>query len=165
MSITHLNTRRKKILQSVVEMYVETAAPVSSQAVTERLRSRLSAATVRNLMHELDELGLIWQPHTSAGRIPSAKGYRLYVDSLLGSGEFPIEDIDAGVLTYQKSDSIEDVILRGMHLCSEATSQASLAFFPSLKIGERLVERLEERLTGMFALPSTGSYISTRWIR
>jgi len=148
MRIEEKKNREEKVLELLIKHHTRSAEPVGSRAIGDKMG--LSSATIRNIMFDLEEEGLIWQPHTSAGRIPSAKGYRLYVDSLLGSGEFPIEDIDAGVLTYQKSDSIEDVILRGMHLCSEATSQASLAFFPSLKIGERLVERLEERLTGMF---------------
>lgn len=83
MFVTPLNTRRKKVLQAIVEVHIETVSAVSSQAIAQRLRSSLSPATIRNVMAELDQLGLIWQPHTSAGRIPTDKGYRYYIDSLL----------------------------------------------------------------------------------
>lgn len=83
MVVTPLNTRRKEILQAIVEAHIDSAEPVSSQAINRRLRGRLSPATIRNVMMELDTLGLIWQPHTSAGRIPTDLGYRFYIDSLM----------------------------------------------------------------------------------
>ncbi len=83
MSVTSLDTRRSKVLQAVVEVYIETALPVSSQQITKALRWQFSPATIRNIMAELDELGFIWQPHTSAGRIPTDYAYRYYIDSLL----------------------------------------------------------------------------------
>ena len=78
-----LSGRKKEILRAVVEQYVETAEPVGSKAVAARLDSSISAATVRNEMAELETLGLLEQPHTSAGRVPSALGYRVYVNELM----------------------------------------------------------------------------------
>ena len=78
-----LSERKKEILRVVVELYVETAEPVGSKAVAAELGSSVSSATIRNEMAELETLGLLEQPHTSAGRIPSSQGYRVYVNELM----------------------------------------------------------------------------------
>ena len=78
-----LTERKKQILKVVVESYVETAEPIGSKAIAERLPGKISSATVRNELADLTELGYLEQPHTSAGRIPSPKGYRLYVNELM----------------------------------------------------------------------------------
>ena len=75
-----LTERKKKILRAVVESYVQTAEPVGSKAILELADLNVSSATIRNELADLTELGYLEQPHTSAGRIPSAAGYRLYVD-------------------------------------------------------------------------------------
>ena len=77
-----LSERKKKILRAVIECYVQNAEPVGSKAVAQWAGLDVSSATIRNEMAELSELGYLEQPHTSAGRIPSAKGYRLYVNEL-----------------------------------------------------------------------------------
>ena len=78
-----LSERKKEILRAVIEQYVETAEPVGSKAVAADLGSALSAATIRNEMAELEALGLLEQPHTSAGRVPSSRGYRIFVNELM----------------------------------------------------------------------------------
>src|SRR5574344_871450 len=78
-----LSERKKKILRGVVESYVQTAEPVGSKAILELAELKVSSATIRNELADLTELGYLEQPHTSAGRIPSAKGYRLYVNELM----------------------------------------------------------------------------------
>lgn len=78
-----LNDRSRKILEAIIEDYIEAAEPVGSRAVTRRHHLELSPATVRNVMADLEEMGFLISPHTSAGRIPTEKGYRFYVDSLL----------------------------------------------------------------------------------
>ena len=78
-----LEQRRKKILCAIVDSYIETAMPVGSRAISQRFRMSVSPATIRNVMADLEEMGLITHPHTSAGRIPTDKGYRFYVDCLL----------------------------------------------------------------------------------
>ncbi|MDP2911005.1 MAG: hypothetical protein Q8N76_01545, partial [Candidatus Omnitrophota bacterium] len=75
--------RQKSILNAIVESYVNSAMPVGSRAISQRFRNSVSPATIRNVMADLEEMGLIMQPHTSAGRVPTDKGYRFYVDSLL----------------------------------------------------------------------------------
>ena len=76
------SSRRDKILELIIDSYVTTAVPIASRAISRRLRSTLSPATIRNVMSDLEEMELITHPHTSAGRIPTEKGYRYYVDSL-----------------------------------------------------------------------------------
>ena len=78
-----LDERKFKILKAVIKNYLETGEPVGSRTISKYTDLNLSSATIRNEMSDLEELGYIIQPYTSAGRIPSDKGYRLYVDSLL----------------------------------------------------------------------------------
>ena len=78
-----LTERKKQILKIVVDSYIATAEPVGSKAIVELMPEKVSSATVRNELADLTELGYLEQPHTSAGRIPSAKGYRLYVNELM----------------------------------------------------------------------------------
>ena len=78
-----LNDRKKEILQAIIEEYIQTAEPVSSNAIVQKYNLDYSSATVRNEMADLEKLGFLDKPHTSAGRVPSAKGYRFYVDELL----------------------------------------------------------------------------------
>jgi len=87
-----LSERKKLILKAVVEDYVQSAEPVSSKALLERADLRVSSATIRNEMSELTELGLLEQPHTSAGRIPTSLGYRIYVNELMGENKVSQEE-------------------------------------------------------------------------
>jgi len=87
-----ISERKKEILRTVVEQYVQTAEPVGSKAVAAELGSSISSATIRNEMAELESLGLLEQPHTSAGRIPSSHGYRVYVDELMRRQKISVND-------------------------------------------------------------------------
>lgn len=144
--------RQRRVLEVIIKYYTTTAEPVGSHLVSKDLG--LSSATIRNIMLELEELGLIRQPHISAGRIPTDKGYRRYVDSLMGGRSFLelgkgyIEDI----ISYIRSTSIEDVILKGLELCSRLTSQTCVALFPTLKIRKHLLRRAkdEDILTSLY---------------
>ena len=78
-----LDERRRKILKEIVDEYIETAEPVSSAVIVDKYEQDISSATVRNDMAELEKSGYLEKTHTSSGRVPSAKGYRLYVDELL----------------------------------------------------------------------------------
>jgi len=84
--ITELNDRSREILRHVVEAYVETGEPVGSRTLSRRLGMLLSPATIRNVMADLEEFGLLYAPHTSAGRLPTEKGLRLFVDGILQIG-------------------------------------------------------------------------------
>lgn len=82
-----LDDRKMKILQTIIKTYLETGDPVGSRTISKYTDLNLSSATIRNEMADLEDLGYIMQPHTSAGRIPSDKGYRLYVDMLMEEKE------------------------------------------------------------------------------
>ena len=78
-----LDERKEKILKAIIQTYLETGEPVGSRTISKYSGLKLSSATIRNEMSDLEELGYIIQPHTSAGRIPSDKGYRFYVDQII----------------------------------------------------------------------------------
>ena len=88
-----LNDRKKQVLQAVIEEYISTAEPVSSGTIVEKYDLGFSSATIRNDMAELENMGYLEKPHTSAGRIPSVKGYRFYVDELLNDENISLEEI------------------------------------------------------------------------
>src|SRR3989338_4658363 len=85
MPASELSDRERQILEAVIESYVETAEPAGSRTLSRRLGLGVSPATIRNTMSDLEEKGFLFHPHTSAGRVPTNKAYRAYVDALLGS--------------------------------------------------------------------------------
>ena len=88
-----LDDRKLKILQTIIRTYLETGEPVGSRTISKDTDLNLSSATIRNEMSDLEEMGYIIQPHTSAGRVPSDKGYRLYVDELMKEKEQEVAEI------------------------------------------------------------------------
>ncbi|TRZ51405.1 MAG: hypothetical protein D4S01_04795 [Dehalococcoidia bacterium] len=129
MSLTSLDTRRKEILHAIVEGYIQTASPISSQAIAQRLRWRVSAATVRNVMAELDELGFLWQPHTSAGRIPTDKAYRYYIDSLLEIEQLTEEECRLLESQYpQEKEDFEELLSDILRILSNFSRYTALGF-------------------------------------
>src|SRR5580704_10916802 len=89
---TDLNKRAREILRLIVDAYVETGEPVGSRAISRKLGMSLSPATIRNVMADLEEVGLLHAPHTSAGRLPTDAGLRLFVSGLLELGALPDEE-------------------------------------------------------------------------
>ena len=100
-----LDERKRKILKAIIQTYLETGEPVGSRTISKYTDLNLSSATIRNEMSDLEEMGYILQPHTSAGRIPSDEGYRLYVDELMKEKEKEITDIKKMVI--EKTDHME----------------------------------------------------------
>ena len=94
-----LDDRKMKILQTIIKTYLETGDPVGSRTISKYTDLNLSSATIRNEMADLEDLGYIMQPHTSAGRIPSDKGYRLYVDMLMEEKEQEVTEMKEHMLT------------------------------------------------------------------
>ena len=88
-----LDERKEKILKAIIQNYLETGEPVGSRTISKYSDLKLSSATIRNEMSDLEELGYIIQPHTSAGRIPSDKGYRFYVDQLIHEKETEVTQV------------------------------------------------------------------------
>ena len=100
-----LGERKMKILHAIIQTYLETGEPVGSRTISKYTDLNLSSATIRNEMADLEELGYILQPHTSAGRIPSDKGYRLYVDMLMEEKEQELNEMQEQML--EKADKME----------------------------------------------------------
>ena len=89
-----LNERKIRILEAIINDYIQTAEPIGSRTIAKRYGLGISSATIRNEMSDLEEMGFIIQPHASAGRVPSDKGYRLYVDKLMKQKEFTEDEVD-----------------------------------------------------------------------
>lgn len=100
-----LNERKQKILEAIIRNYMETGEPVGSRTVSKYTDLNLSSATIRNEMSDLEEMGYILQPHTSAGRIPSDKAYRLYVDTILQRKDEEVSEMKE--LMVEKADKID----------------------------------------------------------
>ena len=103
-----LDERKTKILHAIIKTYLETGEPVGSRTISKYADLNLSSATIRNEMSDLEELGYIIQPHTSAGRIPSDKGYRLYVDRMMEEKEREVTEMKE--LMIQKQDKMDLVL-------------------------------------------------------
>jgi len=129
-----LNERKLKILQAIIQDYIETAEPVGSRTLSKKYDLGVSPATIRNEMADLEELGFIIQPHTSAGRIPSDKGYRLYVDQFIALRK--MVDIESNYLELDlltKVAEIEQILQCSSKLLSQLTNYTTVALAPQVK--------------------------------
>ena len=124
-----IDARKERILRAIIEDYVLTAMPVGSRTISRKYETSLSSATIRNEMSDLEELGYLAQPHVSAGRVPSFKAYRLYVDALLREGQVP-EDPTARAFFNQRVHQVEDVITSAAQAISEFTRYTALVMMP-----------------------------------
>jgi heat-inducible transcriptional repressor len=123
-----LDERKRKILKAIIQTYLETGEPVGSRTISKYTDLNLSSATIRNEMSDLEEMGYILQPHTSAGRIPSDKGYRLYVDELMREKEQEVADIKNMVI--EKTDRMEKVLQQVVKVLASSTNYATLITGP-----------------------------------
>src|SRR6266550_5956887 len=117
-SEAELNDRTREILKLIIRSYVNSGEPVGSRTLAKSIDWRLSPATIRNIMADLEEAGYLTQPHTSAGRIPSEKGYRFYVDHLADSGKIRKSDQRYISRMLAESSTPEDVMLCASYLLS-----------------------------------------------
>lgn len=124
-----LDERKRKILHAIIQTYLETGEPVGSRTISKYSGLKLSSATIRNEMSDLEEMGYILQPHTSAGRIPSDKGYRLYVDALMAEKDKEIADIKE--LMIEKTDKMEKVLKQVVKTLAQDTQYATLISAPT----------------------------------
>ena len=124
--------RRLKVLRAIVQDYVQTSEPVGSKALVERHHLGVSAATVRNDMALLEEEGLIHAPHTSAGRVPTDAGYRLFVDRL--SGIKPLSRAERQAISHflEGAIDLDDIVERTVRLLASLTRQVAVVQYPSL---------------------------------
>ena len=127
-----LSERRLEVLRAIVQDYVGTEEPVGSKALTERHSLGVSPATVRNDMALLEEEGYIHQPHTSAGRVPTDKGYRLFVDKLAGVKPLSTAERRAIQNFLGSAVDLDDVVARTVRLLAQLTRQVAVVQYPSL---------------------------------
>ena len=125
-----LDERKLKILQAVIRNYLETGEPVGSRTISKYTDLNLSSATIRNEMADLEELGYILQPHTSAGRIPSDKGYRLYVDNMMLEKEKEVEEMKN--LLLEREDKMEHLLKQVARVLANNTNYATLISAPTV---------------------------------
>ena len=142
-----LTERKKKVLRSVVDLYIRTAEPVGSKAITELPDMNYSSATIRNEMADLTNMGYLEQPHTSAGRIPSAAGYRLYVDELMLDYRLSMDEthsINAAI--EEKMQRVDRMMEKVAKLVSQATDLPAISL--ASRSGGAMVKRFDLILAG-----------------
>ena len=123
-----LTERKKKVLRSVVDLYIRTAEPVGSKAITELPDMQYSSATIRNEMADLTTMGYLEQPHTSAGRIPSAAGYRLYVDELMLDYRLSMDETHSiNMAIEEKMARVDKMVEKVAKLVSQATDLPAIS--------------------------------------
>ena len=130
-----MKKRKKKILQAIIEEYINTAEPVSSGSIAEKYELNLSSATIRNEMANLEKVGYIEKTHTSSGRIPSEKGYRLYVDELINDKNISLSEIKyIQSKLMARINEIEDLTKIATTTISEITHYTTLAIGPKTQM-------------------------------
>ena len=142
-----LTERKKKVLRSVVDLYIRTAEPVGSKAITELPDMKYSSATIRNEMADLTTMGYLEQPHTSAGRIPSAAGYRLYVDELMMDYRLTMDETASiNTAIEEKMQRVDKLVEKVAKLVSQATDLPAISM--AARYGGATVKRFELILAG-----------------
>lgn len=126
--IQELSERKQKILHAIIKNYLDTGEPVGSRTISKYTDLNLSSATIRNEMADLEELGYIMQPHTSAGRIPSDKGYRWYVDTLMDKKVQEVEEMKEQML--EKADRMEQLLKQAAKVLANNTNYTSMISTP-----------------------------------
>jgi heat-inducible transcriptional repressor len=124
-----LDERKKKILKAVIRNYLETGEPVGSRTISKYTDLNLSSATIRNEMADLEEMGYILQPHTSAGRIPSDQGYRFYVDTMME--EKDREMVELKEMLLERQDKMETLLKQVAKVVAQNTQYAAMISAPS----------------------------------
>ncbi len=144
-----MDERKKRILRAIIDDHILTAAPVGSRTISRKYDMGLSSATIRNEMSDLEEMGYLEQPHISAGRVPNARAYRLYVDQLLESGHVdPLVAEHARNYFEANVKQLEDVVASTAQVLSELTRYASVVMMP---------RQLELRIRSLHMLPISRS--------
>ncbi len=125
-----LDERKVKILEAIISNYLDTAEPVGSRTISKNYNLGISPATIRNEMSDLEELGFIVQPHTSSGRIPSDKGYRLYVDTLMKTGGSKLLELEQMSSLIASANRIENLLMEIANVLAERTNLTAVVSKP-----------------------------------
>jgi heat-inducible transcriptional repressor len=134
MSHTELEQRKQKILGLVVELYIGSATPVGSELIWRKLRQSVSPATIRHVMADLDDEGLLEQPHTSAGRRPTNRGYRIYVDTVMDAPHPAPEQVRQMIRHIEPEETdVEGLMEQASHVLAVLTHQAAFVLAPTVK--------------------------------
>ena len=142
-----LSERKKKVLRSIVDLYIRTAEPVGSKALTELPDMQYSSATIRNEMADLTAMGYLEQPHTSAGRVPSALGYRLYVDELMADYRLSMDETNSiNNAIEEKMKKVDKMMEKVAKLVSQATDLPAISM--ASRYAGTTVKRFELILAG-----------------
>src|SRR5438445_819321 len=136
-----LDERPREILKLIVRSYVNSGDPVGSRSLAKLMEWRLSPATIRNIMSDLEEEGYLAQPHTSAGRIPSEKGYRFYVDNLADSGKVSKSDERYINRVLAESETPEDIMSRASFILSTISKNVGVVIAPPM--GATVLKHIE----------------------
>ena len=167
MSLHELSNRERSVLEAVVRCYVETAEPAASRTISRRFGLGVSPATVRNTMADLEEKGFLFHPHNSAGRVPTDKAYRVYVDSLMRVEPLPLREREmlAGEIAGGGS-TIENILRRAAQSLGVLTQELGVALGP--RLDQTVLRRLElVRLTSdrlILVLTLVGGTVRTIFI-
>jgi len=142
MAFENLTDREKNVLFNLINYYISSADPVGSRIIANKFKMGVSSATIRNTLQDLEELGLVSQPHTSAGRIPTDLGYRVYVDKLLKPGILSeVEKNRIKESISQGGHSIDDILGQTCRILSDITNQLGVSIAPRFEEG--LLKRIE----------------------
>lgn len=128
-----LDERKTKILNAIIRTYLETGEPVGSRTISKYADMNISSATIRNEMADLEELGYIVQPHTSAGRIPSDLGYRFYVDNLMQEKDKEVAEMKSFVI--ERTEKMEQVLKQVVKMLAANTNYATMISAPNMNRG------------------------------
>ena len=126
-----MDERKYRILQAIIDDYILTAEPVGSRTISRKYDMGLSSATIRNEMSDLEELGYLDQPHVSAGRIPSAKAYRLYVDQLVQEKTQQVASMNSMIIA--RTNRMEQILKQVVRLLAANTNYTSMITAPSYR--------------------------------
>ncbi len=154
-----MDARKKQILHAVIQDYVDTAEPVGSRTIAKKYDLGISPATIRNEMSDLEELGYIRQPHTSAGRIPSDKGYRYYVDCLMEPQERAITQDEQALIAEtftQQVEEIDALLQESCKLLSKLTNYTAMIMKPKKLPGKLIKLNLVQVDSGHVVVVMTG---------
>ncbi|CAG7634679.1 heat-inducible transcriptional repressor HrcA [Paenibacillus allorhizosphaerae] len=155
-----LTERQRHILSAIVDDYIRSAEPIGSRSISKRGNVGFSPATIRNEMSDLEEMGFLEQPHTSAGRIPSNKGYRYYVDHLITYGQLPSNEIEVLKQFFTgKMQEMESVVQQAAIMLSQLTPYTSIVLSPemlSTTLKHLQIVPLNERTAVAIIVTNTG---------
>ena len=163
-----LNERKKQILKSIIDAYIDSGEPVGSKFLTQFGHISLSPATIRNEMSELEDMGYLDKPHTSAGRIPSNTAYRLYIDKLMESYRLTLEELEIlnDILRFKMSE-LDKIIGEAGKIMSDVTKYASLAM--TSKTNTECISRFDalliDRQSFLLVMISDSNSVKTRLIQ